>query len=82
MYSFISLYCTYNTDMSRPQLSMQFSLPTAPATTQTTAATSRNTSFQMGNPTTSRFRMYTAMNDILYSNPTGGCSSCGKKKEN
>jgi hypothetical protein len=26
-----------------------------------------------------RFRMYTAMNDVLYTGQTGGCSSCGNK---
>lgn len=74
------MYCTYNTDMKRNRITMQFSSPTPAPTTQTKNVPTQPISFQMTTPTGSRFRMYTAMNDILYTPLAGGCSSCGNKK--
>ena len=63
------------------RITMQFSTPTTKSNTSTQTVPAKTTiPFQMTAPTSARFRMYTAMNDILYTPPIGGCTSCGNKK--
>jgi len=67
--------------VSNNKIGMQFSISTkAKSNPNTKNVYTSPSSFQMMTPSNSRFRMYTAMNDILYSQSGDGCSKCGTKK--
>ena len=75
------MYCIYNTGMKPNRIVMQFSTPTSKHTSTQLTPSQPTIPFQMTTHATSRFRMYTAMNDILYTPSIGGCANCGKKSK-